>query len=410
MVAAAEAAERGAEVVLLEKNSKTGVKILMSGGTRCNVTHDADARSMTNAFGKAGRFLQPSIGAFPPHAVVQMFRDLGVETKVESTGKVFPCSDRALDVRDALQDRVMRSGCQLRLRTAVQGLQRNESSWLVETDEDSIRADRVIVTAGGMSWPGCGTTGDGYGWLSKLGHSIVTTRPALVPLVGGYDWTRALSGLTLDDCVASVHSTDTAKSKKRPLVSRRTSLLLTHFGLSGPAAMDVSGWLTAAKHLTDVRLSIDLAPDVDFESLQHSLTDRKGDGGRRRVAGVLAQWLPKRLAEAVVAHTASGDRSGAVGATELSIAELPKKLLVPLIQNVKGLTIPVTGTKGFAKAEVTAGGVALSQVDPRTMASRVVEDLFIAGEVLDVDGFIGGYNFQAAFSTGRAAGIAAASG
>ena len=402
MVAAAEAAERGADVLLLEKNSKAGVKILMSGGTRCNVTQDTDAKGITEAFGKAGRFLQPSIGAFPPTAVVQMFRELGVDTKTESTGKIFPCSDRALDVRDALLRRVIDKGCTLHLKSPVNGLRRDGSTWRIDTDDESIEADRVIVTAGGMSWPGCGATGDGYGWLSQLGHTIVTPRPALVPLIGGYDWTRALSGLTLEDCVVNVHAKNPSKGKNRPLASRRSSLLFTHFGFSGPAAMDVSGAMTDANSMTDVAFSMDLLPDITSEELQLALTDRQSDGGRRRVASVLSQWLSKRLVDAIMLHTTGSN------ATELSIAELPKRLLMPLIQNVKGLSVPIHDTKGFTKAEVTAGGVSLREIDPRTMASRVAENLYIAGEVMDVDGFIGGYNFQAAFSTGRAAGIAAA--
>ena len=403
MVAAAEAAERGAQVILLEKNGKTGAKILMSGGTRCNVTQDTDARGIAEVFGKAGRFLQRSVGAFPPESVVQMFAKLGVATKRESTGKIFPVSDRALDVRDALQRRVEHSGCQLRLRSPVHGIRREGARWHVDIDGESIPTDRVIVTAGGMSWPGCGTTGDGYGWLGKLGHTIVPTRPALVPLVGGYDWTCALSGLTVEDCVVSVYATDKSKAKKGPLASRRSSLLFTHFGLSGPAAMDVSGTMTKADHWNDVRMSVDLIPDVDRCALEQILRDRNNDGGRRRVAGVLSRWLPKRLADAMVIHTTGVDEA------DVSVAELAKTKRVRLVENVKALTIPVHDTKGFAKAEVTAGGVALPQVDPRTMASRVAEDLYIAGEVLDVDGFIGGYNFQAAFSTGRAAGVAAAS-
>ena len=147
---------------------------------------------------------------------------------------------------------------------------------------------------------------------------------------------------------------------------------------------------------------MDLLPDIASETLHQSLTDRQSDGGRRRISSVLAQRLPKRLADAILLHTTGHSE------IELSIAELPKRMLVQLVQNIKALTVPIHGTKGFAKAEVTAGGVALSEIDPRTMASRVAENLYIAGEVLDVDGFIGGYNFQAAFSTGRAAGIAAA--
>lgn len=400
LVAGAQAAGRGAEVLLLEKNNKTGVKILMSGGTRCNLTHNTDARGITDAFAHAKRFLQPSVGAFPPADVVAMFNRLGVATKIESMGKVFPVSNRAVEVRDALHTQAVDAGVTIRLNAAVEQLWREVNHWCVVSGGQTLCADRVIVTAGGKSWPGCGTTGDAYDWLKQIGHSIVRPRPALVPLLGGYEWTRDLSGLTLEDCVASIYQVDDGKMKKKPVIQRRASWLFTHFGFSGPAAMDVSGVLTAANCLSDVVMTIDLLPDVDPSALLQELTNRAGNSGHRRLSGVLNQWLPRRLSESLVAQ--SGD--------DVVLAELPKQRTAELIEQTKRLVLPVTGTKGFAKAEVTAGGVRLNEVDPRTMASRVADGLFIAGEVLDVDGFIGGYNFQSAFSTGRAAGIAAASG
>ena len=248
-----------------------------------------------------------------------------------------------------------------------------------------------------MSWPGCGTTGDAYEWLRQLGHSIVPPRPALVPLVGGHRWMNELSGLTLDDCVASVYPESQRKTK--PLMTRRGSFLFTHFGFSGPAAMDVSGVMTAEDSMADTKLILDVLPTKTEPELQTLLTDRGIDGGRRRVSAVLSQWLPNRLAVALVKQVGP----------DLTIAELPRRTTHQLIRITKRLVLPISGTRGFAKAEVTAGGVTLREVDPRTMASRVADGLFIAGEVLDVDGPIGGYNFQAAFSTGRAAGIAAAS-
>ncbi len=409
LVAAAEAAKRSAEVLLLEKNNKTGVKILMSGGTRCNLTHDTNARGIAVAFGRGGRFLQPSVGAFPPSAVVQMFNQLGLPTKVEATGKIFPDSDRALHVRDALHRQANDLGVEIRLNCGVTGLHRDQDGWCVDTSQGSLRGDRVIVTAGGKSWPGCGTTGDAYEWLEQLGHTIVRPRPALVPLIGGNEWTHALSGITLDDCIATVRQSPALPSaagkppalqgKRAILIQRRASWLFTHFGFSGPAAMDVSGVMTAADSMNDVRLTIDLLPEMTVEQIQEALGDRQADGGRRKVSLVLGGWLPKRLVQALT------EQSGC----NCTVAELPRASLQSLIENIKRLELPVTGTRGFSKAEVTAGGVCLKEVDPRTMASRIADDLFIAGEVLDVDGWIGGYNFQAAFSTGRAAGIASAS-
>lgn len=401
LVAAAEAAKRSARVTLLEKNPKTGVKILMSGGTRCNLTQNTDARGITKAFGKAGRFLQPSVGGFPPDAVVEMFSRLGVPTKIESTGKIFPQSDRALHVRDALHQQAVDCGVQLRRDCPVRGIAHQNHQWNVSLDEETLTCDRLIITSGGKSWPGCGTTGDAYDWLRRLGHTIVPPRPALVPLVGGFPWTHDLSGITLDNVVATVRPVGKGKGKKE-LAQRESSWLFTHFGFSGPAAMDVSGAITAARSFGDVRLTVDLVPSISHEQLQQQFQQREGEAGKRRLSTLLSESLPKRVIDAVV---------GSVGDQRLTpqttLAELSSKSAHKLAEQLKRLELPISGTKGFEKAEVTAGGVALNEVDSKTMASRLADGLYIAGEVLDVDGPIGGFNFQAAFSTGRAAAIAA---
>jgi predicted Rossmann fold flavoprotein len=394
LMAAAAAADRGAEVLLLEKSSKTGVKILMSGGTRCNLTHDTDARGITKMFGRGQRFLQPSVGAFPPSALVKMFNEGGLATKVEATGKVFPTSDRALHVRDLLHRKAVDAGVAIHRSTTVTDIGRSKGTWQIATSGGPVNADRVIVTVGGQSYPGCGTSGDGYPWLVKLGHSIIPPRPALVPLVGGTDWTRSLSGLTLDDVTVTVNGSQS----KRPIATRRGSWLFTHFGFSGPAAMDVSGAMTAADSFADLKLMVDLLPDLSHEDVRNRLTQRDRDGGRRKVSAVIADWLPGRLAQALVQQTGA----------DYTLAQLPGAQTRKLLDQLKQLPLPVSGTRGFAKAEVTAGGVRLDEVDSRTMQSRICDGMLIAGEILDVDGPIGGYNFQAAFSTGRAAGIAAA--
>jgi predicted Rossmann fold flavoprotein len=319
-----------------------------------------------------------------------------VPTKVESTGKIFPVSDRALHVRDALHRLAVDAGAKIQLGAGVLAIRRSQQRWCVETSAETVEADRVILTAGGKSWPGCGTTGDAYRWLRDLGHTIVPPRPALVPLVGGQEWTHDLSGLTLDDCVASVFPRE--GKKKDVLAVRRGSWLFTHFGFSGPAAMDVSGVMTAADSFHDVRLSLDLVPAMTDAEVHNALCDRSGDGGRQKISSLLAQWLPNRLAAALVQQVGRDD----------TIAQLSRTAAGQLVEQIKRLPLSVTGTRGFAKAEVTSGGVLLDEVNSKTMESRIADGLFIAGEVLDVDGPIGGYNFQAAFSTGRAAAIAAA--
>lgn len=394
---AAAAAATKCRVVLLEKNSKSGVKILMSGGTRCNLTQDTHARGISESFGQARRFLQPSVGAFDPSDTIAMFHRLGVPTKREPTGKIFPQSDRAVHVRDALHRQAVDAGVDLRLKTAVHGVESWENGWSMLLDHGRLTTKRVIITSGGQSYPGCGTVGEGYSWLRKLGHTVVPTHPALVPLTGDTTWMRELSGITLDRVTAEVHGSANGGPKRRPVIRRQAAWLFTHFGYSGPAAMDVSRHLTGPGGQAGNRLTIDLLPTVSGEELDGRLSQRGGGVGRRRVSSVIGEYLPTRLASAVTAQLGR----------DHTLSELPVKHRRQLVACVKRLPIPVTGSRGFAKAEVTAGGIALNEVNPRTMESRLHAGLYLAGEILDVDGWIGGYNFQAAFATGRAAGLAA---
>jgi hypothetical protein len=316
MMAAYAAASHRASVVLLEKNNKTGVKILMSGGTRCNLTHHTDARGIADAFGHAKRFLQPSLGGFPPQAVVDFFESAGVATKIESTGKVFPVSNRAVQVRDALHHYAVDAGVEIRTGCGVTGIRPDGQKWLVETEQSVIATDRVIVTTGGKSWPGCGTTGDAYAWMTELGHAIERTRPALVPLLGGEPWMKDLSGLAVDDSIVTVLP---VSGKQKSLAHRRGSLLFTHFGFSGPVAMDVSGAITAATSVDQVHTIADLVPQYSEEEVKTALSNRQ-DGGKLKVSSLLSMWLPNRLANAITTQLGHDAR----------LAELSKKLKKPI--------------------------------------------------------------------------------
>lgn len=401
MVAAARAGEAGRRVVVLEKNRKAGVKILMSGGTRCNLTHDCDASGIMEAFGRGGKFLRQALMQLGPRDTVAMFNRLGVATKVESTGKVFPASDRAVEVRDCLLRHARQCGVEIRLGAAVTDISRGAGgSFLVRTDVGDIAARRVIVTAGGRSWPGCGTTGDGYRWMERLGHSVTPTRPALVPLLGGFPWTHQLSGLTLERARVGVWTaSEGVKRAKRPLAERTAGFLFTHFGFSGPVAMDISGAVTAAERPENVRLECDWLPEMPTSALDQWFDAKRRQAGGQRIGAAVAELVPRRLAEAICELAAVRERP---------LGELSKVGRTRLIEGLKRMVLPVTGTRGFEKAEVTAGGVSLAEVDPRTMESRLVPGLYIAGEILDLDGWIGGYNFQSAFSTGHVAGARAA--
>ena len=411
MLAAAVAAERGRRTLLVEKNRRPGVKILMSGGTRCNLTHATDKWGIIRDYREQGNFLHSALAALGPADLVKLIEDEGVPTKVEETGKVFPVSNRATDVLAALVRRLQRSGAELRLATPVVGIERLQEEFGVLTqcgptvpvghapasdvtspimsDGDqrtTFMAARLIITVGGRSYPGSGTTGDGYAWAAALGHTIVPPRPALVPLTTDAAWVREISGVTVPDVAVNLAKHDC-----------RGSLLFTHFGLSGPAALDISRYVTAAADPTKLSLACDFLPDVRPDALDSQIRDAAAREGKRQLAGWLAPELPRRLVEQLVKLAGvPAERTG---------AELSKAARAALVRALKSAEIPLTGTRGFAKAEVTAGGVALAEIDSRTMQSKLVPGLYFAGEILDLDGPIGGYNFQAAFSTGFLAGL-----
>ncbi len=394
LVAAYEAASRGKHTLLLEKNRRPGVKILMSGGTRCNLTHATDKWGIVKAYGSQGNFLHSALAALSPADLVQLIEDEGVPTKVEDTGKVFPVSNRATDILAALLNRFARSGAELALEEPVTSIERlsDSTDFRLRTNKREIIAAKIIITVGGQSYPGSGTSGDGYTWAAALGHTIVPPRPALVPLTTNEPWVRELSGITIPDVELKLLSGEAAK----PLDSRRGSLLLTHFGLSGPVVLDISRAYTALDPSTPAKLLCDFLPGISTEKLEDQIRQAAAADGKRSVAGILADHLPNRLIECLLTNSQ-------VPATT-RLGEFSKTGRAALVRNAKSTTIPITGTRGFAKAEVTAGGVTLGEVDSRTLESKLVSGLYFAGEILDLDGPIGGYNFQAAFSTGVLAG------
>lgn len=392
LMAAIHAAERGRRVLLLEKGKKPGVKILMSGGTRCNITHDCDARGIVEAFGPNGKFLHSALAHLGPRETVAFFNGEGVATKVEDTGKVFPVSDRALDVLDALLKRVARSGATLATVEPVKDIELHpDGGFRVYTPARTLTCERVLVTTGGKSYPGCGTTGDGYALAQKFGHTIVPTKPALVPLTVQPEWLRELQGITLPDVGLRVLPTE-----GKALAARRGSMLFAHFGLSGPAPLDVSRAVSGNPDPRALTLEADFLPTVPEPAVDTYLQTESLASGKKQLAGVLAEKLPRRLADQLLVLCGMPlDRKAA------ALAKADRAKLVAVVKRTR---LPLKGTLGFEKAEVTAGGVSLDEVDSRTMQSKRQPGLYFAGEVLDLDGWIGGYNFQSAWSTGWLAG------
>ncbi len=392
LLAATRAAERGRPTLLLEKNRKPGVKILMSGGTRCNLTHDTDALGIVEAFGTQGKFLHSALAALGPRELVELIEAEGVPTKIEPTGKVFPVSNKATDVLAGLLRRLERSGATVSLSESLLGVEVAPDGFRLTTSHRSLLADKVIVTTGGQSYPGCGTTGDGYGWASALGHALVPPRPALVPVCVVEAWVKTLAGVTLPDVGVRVLECGTMAV----LAERRGSFLFTHFGLSGPAVLDVSGAITRHADPRALCLECDFGPMETEQQWGEWLRQESTAAGKKLLANVLAARLPGRLAECLLDQAALPLDRRAAGLTRDQRARL--------VQAVKRQTLHVTDTLGFKKAEVTAGGISLDQVESRSMQSKLVPNLYLAGEILDLDGPIGGYNFQAAFSTGWLAG------
>lgn len=386
---ASRAAERGRGVVLLEKNRKPGTKILMSGGTRCNLTQATDRRGIVEAFGRQGRFLHSALAVLGPDELVSLFDAEGVPTKVEPTGKVFPVSNRAVDVVEALKRILQRSGAKMLLETPVQEIERAGEGFVMRTPSGEITAEKIVLTTGGQSYPGCGTTGDGFVWAKLLGHKIVPPRPALVPLLSDAAWVHELSGVTVPD--VGVRIVEGEATSAKPQAAGRGSFLFTHFGLSGPVVMDVSRAVTARPDSGSWVALCDFVPAMNEQQLSDRIT-----GGKQTALAVVAEWLPKRLAEALFVEVEVP--------IDCRVAELSKKRRNQLLQALKRMPIPIRGSQGFKKAEVTAGGVDLREVDSKTMQSKLCPNLYFAGEILDLDGPIGGYNFQAAFSTGWLAG------
>ena len=409
-MAATSASSRGLRVLLLEKNKKLGVKILISGGTRCNITHNCSVREIVKRFGKRGNFLHSPLHALPPETVIEMIEAEGVATKIENTGKIFPVSDRAIDVRDALVTMASKAGAEIVSLCAVESVAMDGDTFLITTAVDSFRATNLLITTGGKSYPGCGTTGDGYAWAEQFGHTITQTVPALVPLLNTCTWANDLKGITIENAGVEVWEPiappveGEKKKKNKPLSRADGSFLFTHFGFSGPTALDVSREVALHPNKKTLTLNVDFLPDFKPNRLYEDLEQKRKKNGKQITGNLLNDIFPKRLADSLL--TAAGISMDAKN------AELSKSSLNAICQQIKNTRFQLNGTLGFEKAEVTAGGVALDEVDSSTMQSKLMDRLYFAGEVLDLDGPIGGFNFQSAFSTGWLAGqsVSAAAG
>lgn len=390
LLAGISAGKSGAKTLVLEKNRKPGVKILMSGGTRCNITHNTDNRGIVKAFGNNGKFLHSPLAAFSVEETIRFFNQAGVATKIEPTGKIFPVSNKALDVLDALLNQLKKENSTLMLETPVLDIDPSELGFLLKTPINNFHAKKIILTTGGLSFPGCGTTGDGYKFAMKFGHTIKETQPALAPLKTDARWVHELSGITIPDVGV------TACQNEKPLMQDRGSFLFTHFGLSGPVILNVSKALNCLSDFKTSSLKLDFLPSVKESDLEAKLQTLASTDGKKLLSVALGELLPRRLLEGLFNQIGfSADRK---------CAGISKDERKTIVASIKSKPIKITGTLGYAKAEVTTGGVNLDEVNSKTMESKLKKGLYFAGEILDLDGPIGGFNFQAAWSTGYLAG------
>lgn len=392
------------DVLILDGAKKLGAKILVSGGGRCNVTN---ARVTPEDFYTPSRpVVKKILAAFSEHDAAAFFREIGVGLHEEQRGKLFPDSNSARTVLDAMLREADRLGVRIRTDSRVERVERLQSGgggaseFRIATSRGPVLAPRVVLATGGKSLPKTGSDGHGYELAKSLGHTIVPTTPALAPLVLSGDFHKGLSGIAHDVEL-------TARVRGQKPVHVRGPMLWTHFGISGPAAMDVSRvWHRATLDDRPVELTANLIPSGEaahgtadtFEAEEQRWIEQATRAPRTQLRNALGQCLPARLVDAVLEALSIDGRT--------ALAHLSREVRRRLILALRAWPLPVSDSRGYAYAEVTAGGVALNEIDPTTMASRKCPGLYLVGEILDVDGRIGGFNFQWAWSTGFVAGRA----
>lgn len=396
MAAAWRAAQSVRRVALVEKNAALGRKLGLTGKGRCNLTNDTPIETHLEAFGRNGVFLRNAYSRFFVPELKSFLVALGVSLKTERQARVFPASDSSRSVVDALVRALEDSRVEVFRKTAVERISvAGEDLKQVHLDNGAVLpARRVIIATGGLSYPETGSTGDGYRFAEALGHAVEPLEPALVPLRTKERWVRGCAGLTL----FPVRLAFAVGPKK--FLTPIGELLVTHFGVSGPLVLNISGSLSAALKERPVVLRVDLKPGLDAAKLDDRLRRNFAACGSKAIKNYLSDLLPKKLIGPFLSA------AGLDGEKKCHQVTVPERRRV--IETLKALPLTVVGTLGLREAMVTQGGISLKEIDPRTCASRKVPGVYFCGEVLDLAATTGGFNLQAAFSTGYVAGEAAA--
>lgn len=388
MMAAGRAAERGRRVLLIEKNDVLGRKLLISGKGRCNITNAGDIDDYLDNFGKNGNFLRNAFSRIFNKELMDFFRQRGVALKIERGKRVFPESDRSKDIFGALKSYLKENGAEVLLKSEVEAITLNGAAKRVLVSGGSVyAAGSVAICTGGVSYPETGSTGFGLEIAKRLGHNVIPPSPALVPLVAESKLCKAWQGLSLENVEASV------LCGEKIIIKRFGDLLFTHFGLSGPIILDISSDVYGLLRLKkDVRISINLKPAIEKDMLDKRLLREFTHHSNKRLINVLKELIPQRMASGF-AEIAGLNR-------DTKVNQITKEERKILVEALTGLKFKIKDTRPIEEAIVTRGGVDTREINPKTMESKLIKGLFFAGEVIDIDAKTGGYNMQAAFSTG----------
>ncbi len=391
---------RETKCLVLEKMPRPGIKLALTGNGRGNLTNLSSVRKIQEAFFEHGGFLRPALQNLSPKKLRSLFATLGLATVVEENNKVFPASGRAQDIVDCLLAALKKSQIQVLcghpvLRICSAKGQVCGVEYSAKGKNTFLPARAVILACGGTAWPQTGSNGDGYSLARDLGHSLTPCLSALSPLLTDSGLIQPLQGLSLTGVKV------TLVFNNRPVAHEQGDVLFTHFGLSGPAILDISR--VASKALTDKQqpaILLDLFPDQDITELDSILLQRIKEHGKKQMLSLLSGLLPARLAQFILSHNQID--------SDLQAARLSASKRKAITNRLKNMPFVITGIPGFKRAMLTCGGINLEEVNPRTLESRLVKGLFFAGELLDLDGKSGGYNLQVAFATGFLAGQSAA--
>lgn len=401
MISAISAAKVGDEVTIVEKNNILGKKILVTGKGRCNITSSIDINDFISNIPGNGRFLYSAFDNFTNNDILELLKKEGVAVKEERGNRIFPISDKAEDVRSALERAVKKSNVRIKLNSKVTEIEtKNGKVEAVKINEnEEIVADKVILATGGMSYPLTGSTGDGYAMAEKLGHTIKEIRGSLVPLIAEKSVCSKLQGLSLRNVAITI--SDIEKNKK--IYEDFGEMLFTHFGVSGPVILSGSAHLLRYKNIdkklldNKIILNIDLKPALSFEQLDARVLRDFEEFKNKQYKNALDKLLPKKMIEVII-EKSNIDPEKQVNA----ITKEERQNLVKLLKNFK---IIIKGFRPVEDAIVTAGGINIKEIDPKTMQSKIINGLYFAGEIIDVDAYTGGFNLQIAYSTGYTAGM-----